>query len=183
MNEQEKKTISKFMSLVLRHNPAKAGLTLDGNGWADVDKLLAGLNRSRRSPVTLDDLKEVVATNDKQRFSFNADYTKIRANQGHSVKVDVELREAEPPDILYHGTAEKFMESIKAEGLKAKTRLYVHLSADEETAVKVGRRHGVPRVLLIDAGKMYADGFKFYLSENGVWLTESVPAEYVFSMR
>ena len=170
---------SKFMSRVLRHKPRAAYITLDKNGWADVAELIAGMNRSRRTSLTFDDIKEVVEKNDKQRFSFNEDFTKIRANQGHSVKVDVELKEAQPPDVLYHGTAERFIESIKAAGLKPQGRLHVHLSSDKETAVKVGRRHGKPAVLIIDAGRMYADGFKFYLSENGVWLTERVPVEYV----
>ena len=107
------------------------------------------------------------------------DYTKIRANQSHSIKVDVELKETEPPAILYHGTAARFIQSIKDGGLIAKNRLYVHLSADKETALKVGRRHGSPVVLTLNAAKMHEDGFKFYLSENGVWLTESVPAEYI----
>jgi len=129
--------------------------------------------------ITLDDIKEVVATNEKQRFSFNDDYTKIRANQGHSVSVDVELNEVEPPDILYHGTFEKALYAIKMNGIQAQSRIYVHLSVDEETAVNVGKRHGKPVVLNIDAAKMYKDGFTFYLSVNGVWLTKSVPSEYI----
>ena len=145
--------------------------------------LIAGINSTGHMAVTLDILKEVVATNDKQRFKFSDDYTKIRANQGHSIKVDVELKETEPPAILYHGTAARFIQSIKEGGLVAKGRLYVHLSADEETAVKVGRRHGSPVVLTLNAAKMREDGFKFYLSENGVWLTESVPAEYIYNLK
>jgi putative RNA 2'-phosphotransferase len=168
MTDKDKRTTSKFISLVLRHKPQAANLTLDENGWADVDK-----------PVTPADLKEIVESSDKQRFSFNDDGTKIRANQGHSVQVDVELKEAHPPAVLYHGTAERFISSIKSNGLQPQTRLHVHLSADEDTAVKVGRRHGKPVVLIIDAAKMSAGGFKFYLSENGVWLTEHVPAEYL----
>lgn len=179
MTDKDKVTVSKFMSLVLRHAPSKAGITLDENGWANVDSLIKGMNKAGNIVVTLEDMKEVVATNDKQRFRFNDDYTKIRANQGHSVSVDVELVEKEPPAILYHGTADRFLQSIRTDGLKPQSRLYVHLSSDNETAVKVGRRHGKPMVLVINAAKMYKDGFKFYLSENGVWLTDSVPAEYI----
>ena len=180
MIEKDKIKISKFMSLVLRHDPQSANLTLDENGWADVGKLLAGIKQKRYISVTFDDLKEVVATNDKQRFAFNDDYTKIRANQGHSVAVDVELKEAQPLSVLYHGTVSKFVGAIRKEGLKAQSRLYVHLSADRETAIKVGSRRGTPVVLVINAIKMHQDGYIFYLSENGVWLTDSVPAEYIY---
>ena len=124
-------------------------------------------------------LEEIVRTDSKQRYSFNADKTKIRANQGHSVRVDVELRECEPPEILYHGTGERVVNSILCEGLKPMNRLYVHLSKDEETAVKVGSRHGKPRVFIVKSGEMFRDGYKFCLSENGVWLTENVPPEYL----
>jgi len=166
------------MSLVLRHNPQKIGITLDENGWADVVLLLSGINRLGHK-ATLDDLKEVVATNDKQRFKFNDDYSKIRANQGHSVAVDVEMKATVPPDTLYHGTATRFLEAIKSKGLIAKSRLHVHLSSEKETAIKVGSRHGKPVILVINASKMQADGLVFYFSENGVWLTESVPPEYI----
>ena len=180
MTDKEITTISKFMSLVLRHNPAAAGVTLDGNGWADVSALITGMNKSRRVSVTLEDIKEVVVTNDKQRFAFNDDFTKIRANQGHSVKVDVELKEAEPPAVLYHGTVSRFVRGIRNEGLKPQSRLYVHLSADRETAAKVGSRRGAAVILVINAYKMHEDGYKFYLSENGVWLTDAVPAAYIY---
>ena len=179
MTEAHRKSLSKFLSLILRHNPAVIGITLDSHGWADIDELLAGMNKTGRPPVTLEDIKEVVATNDKQRFAFNDDYTKIRANQGHSVQVDVELKEMLPPDILYHGTPAKFVQMIMKEGLKPQGRLYVHLSGDTETATKVGSRRGSPVVLSINTKKMHEDGFKFYLSENGVWLTDRVPAEYL----
>lgn len=170
--------LSKFISLILRHQPDTVGLTLDEHGWADVQELITGINKSNRV-IDMDTLERIVAEDDKKRYSFNEDFTKIRANQGHSVKVDVELKECEPPNTLFHGTAERFVSSIKAEGLKPKSRLYVHLSADEAIAIKVGSRHGMPRVLVIDAAKMYADGFKFYLSDNGVWLTEFIPVEYL----
>ena len=137
------------------------------------------MRRSGRK-VSLDDLKKIVASNNKQRFRFNDDFTKIRANQGHSISVDVELNEVRPPVVLYHGTATKFLESIKHNGLIAKNRLHVHLSADKETAIKVGGRHGKPIVLTVNSAKMYEDGFIFYLSENNVWLTVSVPINYIF---
>jgi putative RNA 2'-phosphotransferase len=170
------------MSLILRHEPQKIELTLAHDGWADTNALIEGMNRAGYG-ITLEDLKEIVTTNNKQRFKFNDDYSKIRANQGHSIKVDVELKETEPPAILYHGTASRFIQSIKDGGLVAKSRLYVHLSADKETALKVGRRHGSPVVLTLNAAKMREDGFTFYLSENGVWLTESVPAEYIYNLK
>ena len=166
------------MSLVLRHNPQSIGITLDSNGWADTQALIDGMNRKGQR-VTLEILKEIVASNDKQRFKFNEDYTKIRANQGHSVAVDVELKETQPPVVLYHGTAAKFVASIKNEGLVAKSRLHVHLSGDKQTAEKVGSRHGSPVILVINAAKMHEDGYKFYLSENNVWLTDAVPVEYI----
>jgi len=167
------------MSLVLRHRPHKIGITLDANGWADVDALIEGINKAGRVPVTLDDIKHVVNTNDKQRFAFNEDYTKIRANQGHTVSVDVELEETQPPIVLYHGTSANSLQSIMDSGIISKKRLYVHLSSDEETAFKVGKRHGNPVVLTIDVARMYDEGHKFYLSANGVWLTKCVPAVYI----
>ena len=179
MTDKDKVSISKFLSLILRHRPEKAGIALDGNGWADVDELINGANKTRRVAITLDDMKEVVATNDKQRFAFNDDYTKIRANQGHSISVDVELAETQPPNILYHGTSTNSMQGIMANGIRPKSRLYVHLSGDVDTATKVGKRHGLPIVLSIDSDKMHRDGLKFYLSANGVWLTEYVPVTYI----
>ena len=179
MTDSNRKSLSKFLSLILRHNPTVVGITLDNKGWADIDELLTGMNRSSRATVTFEDIQEVVATNDKQRFVFNEDCTKIRANQGHSVQVDVELKEMLPPDVLYHGTPTKFVQKIMVEGLKPQGRLYVHLSADTVTATKVGSRRGSPVVLTINALKMHEDGFVFYLSDNGVWLTKYVPADYL----
>ena len=179
MNQRELISVSKFLSLILRHNPQKAEVTLDANGWVDVAQLIEGMNKHGRVPVTLDDLKLIVRTDDKQRYVFSDDGSKIRANQGHSVNVDVELTAVEPPDILYHGTATRFLESIKDGGLIASSRLYVHLSADAETAVKVGKRHGEPVVLGIEAGEMHARGYPFYLSANGVWLTACVPSDFI----
>ena len=167
----------RFLSLILRHRPEVIGITLDEHGWADVDKLLAGINRTR--PLDMAGLEEIVRTDEKQRYSFNADKTKIRANQGHSVPVDVELQAVPPPELLYHGTGEKYVASIEAQGLLPRTRLYVHLSGDYETAFKVGARHGKPCIFEVRAGQMAADGYRFYRSVNGVWLTKEVPARYL----
>ena len=164
---------SKFISLILRHKPETIGITLDEHGWANVNELLNGVK------IDMPILEEIVATDDKQRYSFNEDKTLIRANQGHSVPVDVELDEVQPPEFLWHGTAEKYADSICREGLIPKSRLYVHLSYDVSTAITVGERHGKAMLLRIDARKMYQDGFKFYLSKNGVWLTKYVPTSYL----
>lgn len=170
--------LSVFISLVLRHKPDAAHITLDEHGWANVDELLAGINDTGRK-IDMEILEELVRTDNKQRYSFNEDKTRIRANQGHSIPVDVELEEKKPPHFLYHGTADRFLKSIMAEGLKPINRLYVHLSKDEETAVKVGKRHGNPVVLKISAEEMYHDGTKFYLSQNGVWLTKYIEKKYI----
>ena len=182
MNEKEKKAASKFMSLILRHDPQKINIILDQNGWADTNALIEGMNRTGRN-ITFECLKEIVTTNNKQRFKFNDDHTKIRANQGHSIDVDVELRETEPPAVLYHGTATKFIKAIRNDGLISKNRLHVHLSSDEETAANVGGRHGKAVVLTIDSAGMYKNGFKFYLSDNNVWLTKVVPAKFIWQFR
>ena len=168
---------SKFIALVLRHQPEAAGITLDGHGWARVDELIAGV--SRRMPLTREMLEEIVRTDNKQRYSFSPDHQRIRANQGHSIPVDVELKQTVPPDTLYHGTGEKYVESILREGLLPKSRLYVHLSRDAATAEQVGRRHGKPVLFLVDAAAMVRDGYAFYLSENQVWLTREVPVRYL----
>ena len=171
------KETSKFISLILRHKPDVIGITLDEHGWANVDELITGMSKTH--PLNMSMLEQIVAEDEKQRYSFNEDKTLIRANQGHSIPVDVELEEKEPPEILFHGTGEKYVDSISREGLIPKSRLYVHLSADEETAVKVGQRHGKPVVFKVKSGEMHRDGFKFYCSVNGVWLTKSVPVEYL----
>ena len=170
---------SKRISKALRHKPDSLGLELDEHGWADVNRLIKGL--SRDGSFTFEMLETIVRENNKQRYSFNEDRTKIRANQGHSIPVDVELEQKAPPEILYHGTGAQFGDSILAEGLKPMERLYVHLSADTDTAVNVGRRHGKPIVFRVLAGKMYQDGYLFFLSVNGVWLTDKVPPEYLES--
>ena len=176
--EKDLKHISKLISLVLRHKPEAIGINLDRNGWVPVDELIKKINESGTS-LTPDTLRKVVDTNDKQRFSFNEDLTKIRANQGHSVDIDLELKSVKPPEILYHGTAEKFVDSILKEGIIKQRRQFVHLSVQIDTANSVGSRHGKPIILSIDAKSMAEDGFDFFISENGVWLTEEVPAKYI----
>lgn len=168
---------SRYLSLILRHKPEAAGITLDEHGWAEVPALIAGVSRTR--PLTVELLEEIVRTDEKQRYAFNADKTKIRANQGHSVPVDVELEELPPPELLWHGTGEKYRESILREGLIPKNRLYVHLSSDEAAAVKVGARHGRPVLFRVRAGEMSRDGFAFWRSANLVWLTKRVPPAYL----
>lgn len=170
---------SRFISLILRHKPEVIGITLDEHGWVDVDDMIVGINQSGKYKIDRDMLDEIVRTDEKQRYSYNEDHTLIRANQGHSIPVDVELEEVEPPEFLYHGTGEKFTASIDKQGLIPKSRLYVHLSPDEETAVKVGRRHGKPVIYLVRAGNMKRDGYAFYRSVNGVWLTKEVPVKYL----
>jgi putative RNA 2'-phosphotransferase len=171
------KGTSKFISLILRHKPETIGISLDEHGWAKVDELIAGVNKTH--PIDMGLLEKIVAEDEKQRYSFNEDKTLIRANQGHSIPVDVELEKKTPPDILWHGTGEKYVSSIDEMGLVPKTRLYVHLSSDYDTAVKVGSRHGKPIVYQVDAKKMSDDGFEFFISVNGVWLTKNVPVEYL----
>lgn len=168
---------SRFMSLILRHKPETIGISLDEHGWADVGELIAGIAKTHE--FNMDILEEIVRTDEKQRYSFNEDKTLIRANQGHSIPVDVELDEAEPPEELWHGTGEKYVTSIDGQGLIPKSRLYVHLSKDRDTAVKVGRRHGKPVLYIVKAGEMHRDGYQFYLSKNGVWLTKKVPVKYL----
>lgn len=176
-NKTTLKSISKYISLILRHKPEVIGITLDEHGWADVDELIKGVAKTKDFDMNM--LEEIVRTDEKGRYSFNEDKTLIRANQGHSVKVDVELEKTEPPEILFHGTGEKYCISIDNEGLIPKSRLYVHLSSDIDTAIKVGRRHGRPVVYTVDSDRMFKDGYDFYLSVNGVWLTEKVPVEYI----
>ncbi|MGB8194017.1 MAG: RNA 2'-phosphotransferase [Chitinophagaceae bacterium] len=178
LSEKETKRISKFLSFILRHHPEMADITLDKNGWANVDELIQNLP-TKGFDITHEMLDHVVATNSKQRFAYNNDKTKIRASQGHSIEVDLELKAAVPPPFLYHGTAEKHISSILLNGIEKRERQYVHLSVDVQTAVAVGGRHGKPKVLVIAAEQMNNDGFIFYISENKVWLTEHVPAKYL----
>ena len=169
--------ISRYIALVLRHKPETIGISLDEHGWADVEELIKGISKTYE--FNMDMLEEIVATDNKQRYSFNEDHTLIRANQGHSVSVDVELEEVEPPETLFHGTGEKYTASIDEQGLIPKSRLYVHLSTDRETAVKVGQRHGKPVVYVVKSGEMHKDGYVFFRSVNGVWLTKEVPVKFL----
>ena len=163
----------KFIALILRHNPSVVGIKLDEHGWAGADELVSKLG------ITKEFLEEIVRLDNKQRYAFNDDHTLIRANQGHSIDVDVELEKAVPPEILYHGTGEKFVPSIDETGLIPKSRLYVHLSTSYETAFSVGSRHGRSVVYMVESGRMSRDGCEFFLSKNGVWLTKRVGTEYL----
>lgn len=171
--------VSRFMCLILRHKPEEIGITLDEHGWADVEELINGI-AERGYEISPYILKEIVRTDEKRRYSFNEDHTLIRANQGHSIPVDVELEVVKPPDILWHGTGYKYIESIDKYGLIPKSRLYVHLSGDVDTALSVGERHGSPVIYRVRSGKMYQDGFIFRKSKNGVWLVDNVPVDYLF---
>lgn len=178
MKDKHEQT-SKFLSLILRHAPDTIGLTLDAQGWADVAELLARANAHGKH-LSPELLREVVATNAKQRFAFSDDGLSIRASQGHSLKsVDLALAPTAPPDLLYHGTASRFITSIRQGGLKAQARQHVHLSSERATAVAIGVRYGVPVVLTVRAGDMHAGGHVFYRSDNGVWLTDAVPLRYI----
>jgi putative RNA 2'-phosphotransferase len=172
------KTISKFMSLVLRHQPGKIGLALDAAGWADVDDLLARAAAAGRA-ITRDQLDEVVATSDKRRFALSDDGRRIRANQGHSIDVDLGLAPLAPPAVLFHGTAARFVDSIRTTGLERRSRHHVHLTEDAAIGEAVGRRYGKPVVLRIAAAAMAARGHVFFRSANNVWLVESVPPEFI----
>lgn len=169
---------SKFLSRHLRHDPQRLGLELGPGGWVSVEDLLAGC-ATRGMPLTRAELEEVVIRNSKQRFAFDETGARIRANQGHSVEVDLQLEPVAPPAVLYHGTGHNTVEVVLREGLKKMSRHHVHLSRDVETARMVGARHGRPVVLQVDAAAMAQDGHLFYLSENGVWLTEQVPPGYL----
>lgn len=179
MNEKDKKRISKFLSLVLRHQPEYIDLNLNTNGWADIDELIQK-SKSKKLHFTFEELEEIVETNDKQRFAFNDDKSQIRANQGHSVKsIDLQLEAIVPPELLYHGTVDRFLDSIRDLGLQKRSRQHVHLSEEIDTATKVGSRRGTPVILSIRSLDMHQQGFEFYCSENNVWLTDHVPAEFI----
>jgi putative RNA 2'-phosphotransferase len=169
---------SKFLSFVLRHKPQSIGIELSNDGWVDVDELIEQANKHGKC-ITDELLIKVVKENNKKRFEFSDGGTMIRASQGHSVQVDLGYEEAVPPKVLYHGTADRFEPFIRGEGIKKMSRHEVHLSADMETAVKVGQRHGKPVVMVVDAAQMHIDGFKFHKSTNGVWLTDTVPSKYI----
>lgn len=178
MNKTRQTKISKYLSKHLRHTPERLGLTLTLGGWVNVDQLLSACV-AHQFPLTRAELEEVIATSDKQRFSFDETKTRIRANQGHSIEVDLELQLQIPPDVLYHGTGEQSVPAIIRAGLLKMSRHHVHLSKDVETARKVGRRHGLPVILEIAATAMQQAGFTFYCSDNGVWLVDQVPPQYL----
>lgn len=166
--------ISKYLSYILRHKPQSIGLNLDSHGWADIDEIIA---KTKDMQLTRELIEAVVKSSDKQRYAIRDD--KIRANQGHSIAVDLALEPQTPPDILYHGTATRFIDSIRESGLLPQSRQYVHLSRDKATAIEVGKRHGKVVVLEIDCATMHQDGYEFYLADNGVWLTNRVPTQYI----
>ncbi|MDO5088284.1 MAG: RNA 2'-phosphotransferase [Leptotrichiaceae bacterium] len=175
----ELKQLSKFISLILRHSPDEIKIKFDKYGWADIEELIGGINKTGNQKIDFKILEKIVNTDDKKRYQFNEGRTKIRACQGHSLKVELELEPVKPPKILYHGTAERNMVSIKREGLKKGNRQYVHLSEEIETVYNVGKRHGKPCIIIVMADKMYKDGKKFYVSKNKVWLTENIETEYL----
>lgn len=170
--------LSKFLSLVLRHKPEEIGVKLDDNGWINVSELINKMNDYGKF-IDLETLKVIVDTNNKKRFAFNENKSKIRANQGHSIEVNLEYSSKIPPAILYHGTGAKYVDSIYKSGLQKKNRHHVHLSKDLETAINVGQRHGKPVVFEINTQKMLAEGFQFFESDNGVWLIDEVPVKYL----
>lgn len=170
--------ISKFLSLILRHKPEIINLKINSEGWANIDELIKKTNDNGLS-INYTDVKEIVEKNNKMRFKISNDEKNIRANQGHSININLNLKEKKPPNILYHGTTIKFIESIKENGLVKNKRHHVHLSTDKYSAINVGKRHGKPIVLEIDSKKMYQDGYLFYLSENLIWLTDKVLPKYL----
>lgn len=177
ISTQQLNATSKYLSFILRHKPDEIALNLNEQGWANIDELIE--KSAPKQQLTPELIKEVVITNDKQRFKLSDDGKKIRANQGHSIKVDLNLSPSTPPATLFHGTAYRFVKSIESQGLKSMQRQHVHLSCDIETAKTVGRRYGQPVILQIDAKAMSDQGYAFYQSDNGVWLTDVVPVEFI----
>ncbi|MFA5313598.1 MAG: RNA 2'-phosphotransferase [Methanomassiliicoccales archaeon] len=174
--------ISKLLSLSLRHDPSAIGIVLDQNGWTDVPILLNKLNEKIKQPITKDVLDHIVETNNKKRFAYNEDQSKIRASQGHSLNVDLQLEPSVPPHILYHGTSSKVLDQILHQGICKMGRQYAHLSDNVDTAIKVGSRHGYPSVIKIDAKMMHDKGYRFFRSENGVWLVDNVPTMFIINV-
>jgi len=173
---------SKFLSLVLRHKPQVIGMELDSQGWVSVNELIKAYN-SHRSPVmTQELLDEVVRSNNKKRFEYNEDKSKIRARQGHSVDVDLGYKSVTPPYNLYHGTSNRFLSSIMTDGISKMSRHHVHLSEDKATAINVGKRHGKPVVITVSSAQMHADGYKFFKTDNNVWLVDEVCSRYFESI-
>lgn len=176
MNDEMTET-SKLIAYMLRHRPNEFGLSMDQHGWVDANEVVKAVAARHKFDAKM--LEAIVASDEKKRYSFNEDKSKIRANQGHSIQVDVEMPERIPPEVLYHGTGEKYVEQILKSGLLPKSRLHVHLSKDHDTAVSVGSRHGKPAVFEVRAKAMHDAGHKFWLSENEVWLTKAVPVEFM----
>jgi len=181
IDEKDTKNLSKFLSLILRHNPDRIGISLDANGWADTGLLLEKMN-AHGTAIDMALLRHIVDTNNKKRFALDKTGQRIRASQGHSVAIELGYEPLMPPEILYHGTAEKNLTPILEQGIVKGSRHHVHLSSDKATAVNVGSRHGKPVVLEVLALQMHTNGYPFFLSENEVWLTESVPANYIRSL-
>lgn len=180
MNKKERDKISKFLSLILRHKPETIRITLDNHGWTNLNQLIEKSNQYEPEyELTIKKIIEVVNTNEKKRFTISEDQLYIRASQGHSLNIDLKLKPSIPPEVLYHGTAERFLSKIMHEGLKPQERQYVHLSANPNTAIEVGKRYGKPILLKIQALLMHKDNHILYLAENGVWLAKAVPAQYI----
>ncbi len=171
-------SISKFLSLILRHQPEKIGLGLDENGWANVEELITKANATGKS-LSRQLIEQVIAENDKKRFAISDDGTRIRANQGHSLEVDLALTPQVPPETLFHGTATRFLDSIRTQGLVPGSRQHVHLSLLRETAISVGKRHGKVAVIVVKSGEMHRAGHAFFQSANGVWLTGRIAVEFL----
>ena len=178
IDEKKLTRLSKFLSLLLRHRPKMIGIELTDSGWTDTSILIEKMNGYGKA-IDMETLNVVVDTDNKRRFSFNEDKSKIRANQGHSIDLDLGYAPKMPPEILFHGTAQKNIDSIFRIGLQKRKRHHVHLSKDTETAIKVGQRHGTPIVLQVVAGEMNREGFEFFESDNGVWLTDKVPVRFL----
>jgi putative RNA 2'-phosphotransferase len=178
MIDKEIVKTSKFLSLILRHEPERVGLKLGEAGWVNVEELLQAVNRNGTS-LSIDQLKHIVATSDKKRFAFSDDGLRIRASQGHSVEIDLQYAPQTPPEILYHGTAERFLPDIRKDGLQRMARHDVHLSAETKVTFQVGGRHGKPVLLIIRAGDMHRAGHEFRCSANGAWLVNHVPPEFI----
>lgn len=178
MTKSKHSKLSVYISLILRHKPQVIGMKLDSKGYLNVDEMISNINKTGRS-ITRSILDEIVETDEKKRYSYNLDKTMIRANQGHSVNVDVGLKESIPPEYLYHGTGQQFAESILRTGILKQSRTHVHLSSDIKIAEQVGKRKGEAYIIVVPAAKMYEDGIKFYLSENGVWLVDKVDSKYL----
>lgn len=178
MNDKQNFTLSKYLSLILRHSPERAGIQIDSQGWTPVDQLIASIN-TNKMPFDLEMLEHIVDTNDKKRFEFSSDGELIRASQGHSLKVDLGYSPSIPPDFLYHGTTAKLVPAIRESGLHKRLRHHVHLSVSEQVATKVGSRRGAPTILIVNSRAMHTNGHSFFISTNGVWLTDSVPVEYI----